>query len=122
MYKIQLYHLFPFLPLLPSRCAGIRRYPEVLETWYNILMKNWSTDTNAFTSPEKKRIWELVQGINHGFDGMPVKKTEVKKFWTDIAPHLTTQTRRLWELWLWNRTYSLPITGSFWPQLPKTHI
>ncbi|MEK7119538.1 MAG: hypothetical protein AAB457_01000 [Patescibacteria group bacterium] len=85
-------------------------------------MKNWSTDTNAFESPHKKRVWELVQGINYGFDGEEIHGEEVRRFWPEIVPHVLPESRRLWEVWLWSRIYSLPITRGFWQRLPTAVI
>lgn len=77
-------------------------------------MKNWSTDTAKFRDDETKKIWELVEKMNYGFDGEKADGKEIRRYWNRIYPHLAPEVRRLWELWLWNRVYSLVNNASYW--------
>jgi hypothetical protein len=76
-------------------------------------MKNWSIDFKKFKTSTQKRAWELAQQMNFGID-KKLNSTEIKTLWTIIAPQLSADTKRLWELWLWNKRSSLQNTDKFW--------
>ena len=71
-------------------------------------MKNWNTDTSKFSTPDEKRVWELQQMIEYGFDGETVKKEEFLFYWPRLRDTINPVKRRLFELVLWNKIYSLP--------------
>lgn len=79
-------------------------------------MKNWSTDITKFKTPNQKRAWEIAQQMNFGIDAKKLSSTEIKKLWADIVPQLSPETKRLWEIWLWNKRSSLHNTNKFWQQ------
>ena len=72
-------------------------------------MKNWNTDTAAFPSTRAKRVWELSQLINYGFDGEKVSKSELIAYWPELRGIIDPEKRRLFELLLWGKHYSLPV-------------
>jgi len=57
--------------------------------WYNIGMRNWSTDTKLLSKfPEKYTIWKLEQLVNFGLGKARLSRAKLKKYLSrlDIDP------------------------------------
>jgi hypothetical protein len=80
---------------------------------YTGSMKNWNTDTSKFSSLKQRRLWELRQLVEYGFDGESVTKEELKEYWPLLRDTIDPEKRRLFELVLWNKVYSLPLSKKY---------
>lgn len=48
-------------------------------------MYNWNIDiTELKKYPDKYAVWKLEQLINYGLDGEKLKKSELKKYWSQL--------------------------------------
>jgi hypothetical protein len=80
-------------------------------------MKNWNTNEEKFSTSEEKRLWQLQQMILYGFDGETITKEELLQHWPKLRDTIDPEKQRLFELFLWNKRYSLPISKkSFYRQ------
>lgn len=79
-------------------------------------MINWSIDEEKLKkeSPEKYRLWKLVQTINYGLDGHKLSKSQLKKSWPLIKDKIDPYKKRAIEYLIWGKQYSLPNNLSFW--------
>lgn len=76
-------------------------------------MKNWNTDVSKFNDETEKRIWEIRQMIMYGSDGEKISLEELKRYWPRIRDTIDPEKRRQFELFLWNKKYSLPESKRF---------
>jgi len=77
-------------------------------------MKNWNTNTTQFRSKLDKKIWELSQLINYGFDGKKLSKKILTRYWSKLTPHLRPERSQMLEWLLWNKKSSPLSNPKFW--------
>ena len=92
-------------------------------------MKNWNTDTTKFKTRLSKKIWELSQKINYGFNGKKLNLTDIKDNWLLLKNELDPNRARminkfaiLVEYLIWGKIYSLQNKNKFWNLSPKIKI
>ena len=65
-------------------------------------MHNWNTDLRELKKDKKKyTIWKLEQMVNFGLAGKKIKKSELKKYWSELD--LDPSKKKFLSFLLWKK-------------------
>lgn len=85
-------------------------------------MKNWNTDVQKFRTLEEKKVWRLIQLIEYGVENQKISTKQLKKYWSKIKNQIDPINKKLYEFWLWGKTYSPPTSKNWWQPSQLTTI